>query len=79
MGMFSQPLGNKYWSVSANAFINLNRSVGFINNERNASLSTMINFMPGIAFRPENLEFETATPLFLPDIKQLGEQWPQQP
>lgn len=58
MGMFSQPLRNKYWSVSANAFINLNRSVGFINNERNASLSTMINFMPGIAFRPENLEFE---------------------
>lgn len=58
MGMFSQPLRNKYWSVSANAFINLNRSVGFINNERNASLSTMINFMPGIAFRPDNLEFE---------------------
>ena len=58
MGMFSQPLRNKFWSVNVNAFINMNRSVGFISNERNATLSTMFNFMPGIAYRPENLEFE---------------------
>lgn len=58
MGMFSQPLRNKFWSLNIHTFINLNNSVGFIQNERNRSLSTRVNVMPGIAFRPENLEFE---------------------
>lgn len=58
MGMYSQPLRNKAWSVNAHTFVMLNNRVGFNNGERNRSFTTMVNVMPGIAFRPDNLEFE---------------------
>ena len=39
MNMFSMPLRNKKWSLSNHVFVNANRSVGFNNGQRNASLS----------------------------------------
>lgn len=58
MNMLSMPLGNKKWSFTNHIFVNANRTVGFNNNLRNASLTFMVNEMPGIAFRPDNFEFE---------------------
>lgn len=58
MGMFSQPLRNKAWQVSAHAFMMYNQRVGFNNGIRNRSGSLNVNVMPAISFRPENLEFE---------------------
>lgn len=58
MAMFSQPLRNKAWQVSAHSFIMYNQRVGFNNGNGNRSGSLLWNFMPSIAFRPDNLEFE---------------------
>ncbi|MCM1291977.1 MAG: outer membrane beta-barrel protein [Bacteroides sp.] len=58
MAMFSQPLRNKAWQVSAHSFLMYNQRVGFNNGDRNRSGSLMWNFMPSIAWRPDNLEFE---------------------
>lgn len=58
MVMFSRPLRNKHWTVQGHLFTNFNRSVGFTNGERNATMSTNINFEPGIAFRPSNLDID---------------------
>lgn len=58
MGMFSQPLRNKSWTVSAHTFMMYNQRVGFNNGERNRSGSLMWNFRPSIAFRPDNVELE---------------------
>lgn len=58
MTMFSQPLRNKAFQVSAHMFAMYNHNVGFNNGERNASGMLMVNFSPGIAFRPDNLELE---------------------
>lgn len=58
MGMYSQPLRNKAWQVSAHAFMMYNQRVGFNNGMRNRSGSLNVNVMPAISFRPENLEFE---------------------
>lgn len=58
MNMFSMPLRNKKWRISNHIFVNANRSVGFNNELRNASLSFNIFESPGITFRPDNFEFE---------------------
>ena len=58
MGMWSQPLRNKAWQVSAHMFGMYNQRVGFNNGARNRSGSLNLNFMPAISFRPDNLEFE---------------------
>ena len=58
MAMMSQPLRNKAWQVSAHTFIMGNRYIGFNDGERNATLSLNMNVMAGIAFRPDNFEFE---------------------
>ncbi|MCM1029593.1 MAG: TonB-dependent receptor [Pseudoflavonifractor sp.] len=58
MGMYSQPLSNKAWSVSLHTFIMLNNNVGYNNGERNRSFNSSINVDPGIAFRPDNFEIE---------------------
>ncbi len=58
MAMFSQPLRNKAWQVSVHTFTMYNQRVGFNNGMRNRSGSLFFNFMPALAFRPDNLEFE---------------------
>ncbi len=58
MAMFSQPLRNKAWQLSAHTFGSYNQNIGFNDGTRNRSSSISVNFMPSIAFRPDNLEFE---------------------
>lgn len=58
MFMYSQPLRNKAWQVTAHSFAMYNRRVGFNNGERNASGTLFWNIFPSISFRPDNLEFE---------------------
>lgn len=58
MMMWSQPLRNKAFQVSAHMFGMYNRTVGFNNGERNASGLLSINIMPGISWRPDNIELE---------------------
>lgn len=58
MNMFSMPLRDKKWSLSNHIFVNADRNIGFNNGQRNASLSLRFNESPGIAFRPDNFEFE---------------------
>lgn len=58
MAMMSQPLRNKAWQLSAHVFTMFNQQIGFNNGNRNRSFSVSVNFMPSIAFRPDNLEFE---------------------
>lgn len=58
MVMYSRPLRNKLWTVQGNLFTNFNRSVGFTNDARNATMTSSINFEPGIAFRPANFDID---------------------
>jgi len=58
MAMFSQPLRNKAWQVSAHTFTMYNQNIGFNNGIRNRNSSINVNIMPSIAFRPDNLELE---------------------
>lgn len=58
MMMYSQPLRNKAWQLSAHMFTMYNHNVGFNNGEKNMSGTIMWNFMPSIAYRPDNMEFE---------------------
>ena len=58
MLIYSQPLRNKAWQVSAHMFTNYNHAVGFNNGERNNSGTFRVNLMPAIAFRPDNIELE---------------------
>lgn len=58
MAMYSQPLRNKSWTVSAHTFTNVSQQIGFNNGERNRSLSINFNFMPAISFSPENLQLD---------------------
>ncbi len=52
------PLRNKHWTFNNHIFTNFNRTVGFNNGLRNATMTVMVREMPSIAFRPDNLEFE---------------------
>lgn len=56
--MFSQPLRNKAWQVSASTSAMYRQDIGFNNGLRNRSSSLNISVMPSIAFRPENIDLE---------------------
>ncbi len=58
MLMFSRPLRNKLWTVQGHLFTNFDRSVGYTNGQRNATLTSSFNFEPGIAFRPSNFDID---------------------
>ena len=58
MGMYSTPLRNKAWTVFAHLMTRYSHSVGYNNGLRNLTRSLSVNFMPSIAFRPDNLELE---------------------
>lgn len=58
MAMTSMPFRNKAWNFSAHMFTMYNQTIGFNNGERNRSTSINFNFMPAIAFRPDNIELE---------------------
>ena len=56
--MFSMPFRNRAWTTSMFSMVNYNHSVGFNNGRRNVSSSFNINLAPGIAFRPDHVQFE---------------------
>ena len=58
MNMFSMPFRNKKWSFSNHFFTNASRTVGYNNDQKNASLTFMLSENPGITFRPDNFELE---------------------
>lgn len=58
VNIFSMPLRNKAWQVSSNLFGSFNQRVGFVDAIKNRNQSFRISWMPAIAFRPANLEFE---------------------
>ncbi len=58
MNMISFPFRNKYWTFNNNLMVYYSNSVGFNNGMRNRSGSFSANESFGIAFRPDNLEFE---------------------
>ena len=58
MTMYSQPLRNKAWSISNHLFGSYSSTVGYNNGLRNRSGSFMVGESFGIAWRPDNLEFE---------------------
>ncbi|WP_302589848.1 TonB-dependent receptor [uncultured Muribaculum sp.] len=58
MNMFSMPFRNKKWSFSNHIFTNASRTIGYNNNQKNASLTFMVSENPGITFRPDNFELE---------------------
>lgn len=58
MNMISLPFKNRSFTFNNNLFLNYNNSVGFIDGTRNRSGSFMVGESFGIAYRPENLEFE---------------------
>lgn len=58
MGMVSMPLRNKNWRVNFHTSGRYAHTIGFNNGQRNLSRSLMVNVMPAIAFRPDNLEVE---------------------
>lgn len=58
MTMMSMPLKNKAWQWSNHLSCNLNHGVGFNNGDRNASTSVNLRESMGLAYRPDNMEFE---------------------
>lgn len=58
MMMISMPFRNKAWQWSNHLMVNANHNVGFNNGERNNSTAFNIRESMGIAFRPDNMEFE---------------------
>lgn len=58
MGMISMPLRNKNWRVNYHMFGRYAHTIGFNNGQRNLSRTLMLNIMPSVAFRPDNLELE---------------------
>ncbi|MCH5220521.1 MAG: TonB-dependent receptor [Muribaculaceae bacterium] len=56
--MFSAPLRNRTWTTSVQTMLNYDHPVGFNNGRRNVSSSFRINVAPGIAWRPDHLQFE---------------------
>ena len=58
MNMISMPLRNKFWQISNHISANYNRNVGFNNGNRNVNGTLRASESFGIAFRPDNLEFE---------------------
>ena len=58
MGMFSTPFRNHSWVFNMHLMGRYAHNVGFNNDRRNLSQSLNLNFMPSLAFRPDNLELE---------------------
>lgn len=58
MNMVSFPFKNKSWTFNNFLMLYYSNAVGFNNGERNTSGSFSANESFGIAFRPDNLEFE---------------------
>lgn len=58
MNMVSFPFKNKSWTFNNFLMLNYANTVGYNNSVQNRSGSFMVNESFGIAFRPENLEFE---------------------
>lgn len=58
MNMMSMPLSNKKWTISNHIFGNGSQNIGYNNDVRNVSRNFSIFESPGIAFRPDNFEFE---------------------
>ncbi len=58
MNMMSMPLRNKKWTISNHIFGNASQNIGYNNDVRNVSRDFSIFESPGIAFRPDNFEFE---------------------
>lgn len=58
MNMYSQPLGNRNWTITNHIFLNYNQQIGFNNGDRNRSRQFGVSEMFGIAFRPDNFEVE---------------------
>ncbi|WP_302068328.1 outer membrane beta-barrel protein, partial [uncultured Duncaniella sp.] len=58
MNMMSMPLKNKKWTISNHIFGNASQNIGYNNGVRNRALDFNIFESPGIAFRPDNFEFE---------------------
>lgn len=58
MNMMSMPLGNKKWTISNHIFGNASQNIGYNNGVKNRALDFSIFESPGIAFRPDNFEFE---------------------
>ena len=58
MNMVSFPLRNRAFTLNNHLFLNYSSAVGFNNGLRNRSNSFSVNESFGIAWRPENLEFE---------------------
>ncbi|MDE6377368.1 MAG: outer membrane beta-barrel family protein, partial [Duncaniella sp.] len=58
MNMMSMPLRNKSWTISSHIFGNASQSIGFNNEVRNTARDYSVFFSPGVAFRPDNFEFE---------------------
>ncbi|MBD5256390.1 MAG: outer membrane beta-barrel protein [Bacteroides sp.] len=62
--MISLPFRNRYWQFSNNIFANYSHGIGYISIDnqsglrRNSSDAFRLNISPGIAFRPENFEFD---------------------
>lgn len=57
-GMLSFPFKNRNWQFTANFFGRFNSNVGYNNGSRNRTNTVNLNFGPGIAFRPDNFQFE---------------------
>ena len=58
MFMASFPFRNKKWTFNNHIFTMLNRTVGFSNALRNATMSVMVSESPSLSFRPDNLEIQ---------------------
>lgn len=58
MNMVSFPFRNKVFTFNNHIFVDYSRNVGFNNSLRNVSGTFGLGVMPGVAWRPENLEIE---------------------
>ena len=56
--MISFPLKNRNWQFTNHFFGRFNSNVGYNNENRNRTNTLNLNFGPGIAFRPDNFQFE---------------------
>ena len=58
MAMFSMPFRNRDFVFNTHVMGRYAHNVGFNNGERNNQGSLRLNFMPALAWRPENIELE---------------------
>lgn len=58
MNMISFPFRNKNWTFNNHLMLYFNNTIGYNNGVRNRSGAFSVDVSPGLAFRPENFEFE---------------------